>query len=489
MSLSEFTTEGGTGRRTAVVASDRHRLTVEGIQAAAIAVDLLLIWGSDLLSGLLWLDRAVPSPRLLDAMTPSGLVGGFLFIAFLAVRRTYAASNLSNPRRQLHDVALGWSFSFFVIGWSIFLMKTSGTFSRGATSVHFGLGFVLVAAFHVLGARWLGRHFAHASLSLRRVAVIAVAEDGAADRIRERLAQKGVEIVGATVISPKHIGRESFHTNCMVAAGNTRTALAAVKLDGIYLFVSWREWRHIEVLRAALGPMPVPVHLFADRETEGLFNRPQLEIGSFRGFEIQRAPLSRLDRAIKRVMDLAVAGTALVVLSPLLALTTLGILVETGRPVLFRQTRKGFGARPFQILKFRSMTVQENGAVVKQATKGDARITRLGAFLRKSSIDELPQLVNVLKGDMSIVGPRPHAVAHDDHYDQLIATYAFRQHVKPGITGWAQVNGHRGETREVGQMSARVEHDLWYVNHWSPWLDIRIIVRTALKVLNDDRAY
>ena len=438
MSLTEYPTESGSTRDAIASPVDHHRLTVEGIQAATIAADLLLVWGSDLLSGLLWIDRPVTSAGALDAMTPSGLVGGALFVGFLALRRSYSASRLANSRRQLQDVTAGWIFSFFVLGWLVFLSKTSGTFSRGATTVHFGLGFLLLAAFHVLGARWLGRHFAHASLSLRRVAVIAVAEDGAADRIRERLAREGVEVVRTTVISPKHLGRETFHANCRSAAGDVRTALAAAKLDGVYLFVSWRVWRHIEELRATLGPMPVPIHLFADREIERLFRRPQLQIGSFRGFEIQRAPLTRLDRAIKRSMDILVAGTAVIVLAPLLGLTALAILIETGRPVLFRQTRKGFGARPFQILKFRSMTVQENGAVVTQATKGDARITRLGAILRKTSIDELPQLFNVLKGDMSIVGPRPHAVAHDDHYDQLIATYAFRQHVKPGITGWAR---------------------------------------------------
>lgn len=489
MSLTESSTESSAHNGSVELPVDRHRLTVEGIQAATVAMDLLLVWASEVLAGLIWLDNPVASLGLLGGMTPSGLIGGFLFVGFLALRRSYSPSYLSNPRRQLHDVTLAWAFAFFVLGWFAFLMKTSGSFSRGATAVHFALGFLLVSVFHVVGARWLGRHFARASLSLRRVAVIAVAEEGAADRIRASLALKGVEVVRTTVISPQHLGRQSFHANCLTAVGDVRTALAAAKLDGIYLFLSWQQWRHIEELRATLGPMPVPVHLFADRETEALFNRPQLQIGAFRGFEIQRAPLTRFDRAIKRAMDLMVAGSAVVVLSPLLGLTALAILVETGRPILFRQTRKGFGARPFEILKFRSMTVQENGTDVKQATRGDARITRLGAVLRKSSIDELPQLLNVLRGEMSIVGPRPHAIAHDDHYDQLIATYAFRQHVKPGITGWAQVNGHRGETREVGQMSARVEHDLWYINHWSPWLDVKIIVRTALKVLNDHSAY
>ncbi|MBP0573366.1 sugar transferase, partial [Mycobacterium tuberculosis] len=152
------------------------------------------------------------------------------------------------------------------------------------------------------------------------------------------------------------------------------------------------------------------------------------------------------------MLDIAVASAALVILSPLLLLVALAILIETGRPIFFRQNRRGFGGREFKIWKFRSMTVQENGPDVPQAQRNDPRVTPLGRLLRKTSIDELPQLLNVLKGDMSIVGPRPHAIAHDNHYDQKIATYAFRQHVKPGITGWAQVNGLRGETPRLSDM-------------------------------------
>jgi lipopolysaccharide/colanic/teichoic acid biosynthesis glycosyltransferase len=135
------------------------------------------------------------------------------------------------------------------------------------------------------------------------------------------------------------------------------------------------------------------------------------------------------------------------------------------------------------------MTVQENGANVLQAQRNDRRVTPLGRILRRTSVDELPQLLNVLKGDMSIVGPRPHALAHDNKYDEIIATYAYRHHVKPGITGWAQVNGYRGETRQLKDMEARVDHDLWYINNWSIWLDLKIVVKTALSVLLDKNAY
>jgi lipopolysaccharide/colanic/teichoic acid biosynthesis glycosyltransferase len=151
--------------------------------------------------------------------------------------------------------------------------------------------------------------------------------------------------------------------------------------------------------------------------------------------------------------------------------------------------RRGFGGQTFGILKFRTMRVLENGPDIRQAQRNDPRVTPLGAVLRRSSLDELPQLWNVLRGEMSLVGPRPHALAHDNHYDALISTYAMRQHVKPGITGWAQVNGHRGETREIGAMRARVEHDLWYIKNFSLWLDVRILLWTAALAFFDKKAY
>ena len=157
--------------------------------------------------------------------------------------------------------------------------------------------------------------------------------------------------------------------------------------------------------------------------------------------------------------------------------------------MLFRQRRAGFGGRIFTIYKFRSMTSLDDGAVVKQVTRNDKRVTPVGRWLRKTSVDELPQLLNVLKGDMSLVGPRPHALSHDNEYDKLIATYALRQHMKPGITGWAQVNGCRGETASLSMMEARIKHDIWYIGHWSLWLDIVAIIRTVLQVIRPRNVY
>jgi len=174
------------------------------------------------------------------------------------------------------------------------------------------------------------------------------------------------------------------------------------------------------------------------------------------------------------------AISILLLLSPLMLLTALLIKLDSHGPVLFFQTRNGFNGRAFRIVKFRSMHVLEDGNAIRQATRTDPRVTRLGRWLRRANIAELPQLFNVLKGDMSLVGPRPHAVAHNNEYDKVIANYALRNHVKPGITGLAQVNGCRGETPTTDLMEHRVAYDLRYINNWSIWLDIRILFRTLI---------
>ena len=191
----------------------------------------------------------------------------------------------------------------------------------------------------------------------------------------------------------------------------------------------------------------------------------------------------------KRALDLLIAAPVLLFVAPLLLTVALLIKWDSRGPVLFRQTRLGLNGRPFHILKFRTMTVLENGDDVVQAERNDARITKTGAFLRASSIDELPQLLNVIAGSMSLVGPRPHAMAHDLYYAARIPEYTLRQNVKPGITGWAQVNGHRGGTPKLAMMQHRVDDDLWYADHASLGLDLWILFRTPIELLRNRGIY
>jgi putative colanic acid biosynthesis UDP-glucose lipid carrier transferase len=190
-------------------------------------------------------------------------------------------------------------------------------------------------------------------------------------------------------------------------------------------------------------------------------------------------------RALKRLMDVGLSLIALVILFPLFLIVAVAIKLDSRGPVFFRQTRRGLNGVDFEILKFRSMTVMENGALVRQACRQDPRVSKIGYWLRRTSIDELPQLINVVRGDMSLVGPRPHALAHDDYFRGQIAEYPLRQRMKPGITGWAQVSNCRGETPTVDCMRERVLCDLWYIENWSILLDFRIISRTISEVVRE----
>ena len=255
------------------------------------------------------------------------------------------------------------------------------------------------------------------------------------------------------------------------------------------LFVDPERMSNIRWVARRLRVLPLPVTLVPFGTLSQLFQRSRNDIGDTVAIELQRAALSPAEQIVKRAIDIVFSLMGLIILSPILFLAALAIRLDSTGPALFRQTRHGFNGRPFTCYKFRSMTVMENGEVVRQAQKGDQRVTRVGRWLRRLSIDELPQLFNVLIGDMSIVGPRPHAAAHDRYFNSAIEKYAFRHHVKSGLTGWAQVCGARGETDTLDKMKQRVELDLWYINNWSVWLDFSIMIRTAFVIFLGKNAH
>lgn len=237
--------------------------------------------------------------------------------------------------------------------------------------------------------------------------------------------------------------------------------------------------------------LPVEVGVTADTCLNGseVGRGEALNIGGHSLMRIHRRPIAGWGAVTKTALDRTTAAAALLLLSPLLAVIAVAIKIESKGPVFFRQRRHGWCGQMIVVWKFRTMRVMEDGAVVRQASKTDDRVTRIGRLLRRTSLDELPQLINVLEGSMSLVGPRPHAIAHDEHYGALLSTYSRRSIVRPGITGWAQINGLRGETRTTDEMSARVQHDLWYVANWSIWLDMRILLLTPLYGLVHRNAY
>jgi putative colanic acid biosysnthesis UDP-glucose lipid carrier transferase len=261
------------------------------------------------------------------------------------------------------------------------------------------------------------------------------------------------------------------------------------RAEEFLIALHWGNQELFEAVLSRLRALPLPIRLLPDHSIRILLEqRGGLTDALLLPVTLQRLKLSSFERAVKRALDLIVSSMAIVFCLPLFLIVAIAIKLDSPGPVIFRQRRRGFNAKEFIIFKFRTMTVLEDGSVVTQACRDDHRVTFVGKFLRRSSLDELPQLFNVLWGDMSLVGPRPHALAHDDHYRVHIADYACRHYVKPGITGWAQVNGLRGETASFEQMADRVKLDLWYINNWSLGLDLNILLQTCFEILRD-RAY
>jgi putative colanic acid biosysnthesis UDP-glucose lipid carrier transferase len=234
----------------------------------------------------------------------------------------------------------------------------------------------------------------------------------------------------------------------------------------------------------------VNIRFIPDVRSLTLFNQPMVELLGVPAINLAASPITDLRVLPKRVFDRLFALAALTALAPLMIAIAVMVKISSPGPVFFRQKRKGIDGNQFEIYKFRSMKMhKEEAGKITQATRRDPRITAVGAFLRRTSLDELPQFINVLRGEMSVVGPRPHALEHDDIYKDLVKGYMHRYRIKPGITGWAQINGYRGETDRIEKMMGRVKLDLYYMQHWTFWLDIKIVVLTLWKGFAGSNAY
>ncbi|MGO4743603.1 undecaprenyl-phosphate glucose phosphotransferase [Serratia quinivorans] len=260
-------------------------------------------------------------------------------------------------------------------------------------------------------------------------------------------------------------------------------------IDRIYIAMPMEQELEIKEIIVTLTDTTCSVMLIPDLFTFDLLRSRTEEINGVSVIPLFDSPMSGVNAIIKQIEDFTLALFIILFISPILLIIACLIKLTSPGPVIFKQKRYGIDGKAINVWKFRSMSVMENGEQVVQATKGDSRITSLGAFLRRTSLDELPQFFNVLKGDMSIVGPRPHAIAHNEQYRKLIRGYMLRHKMKPGITGWAQINGWRGETDTLDKMEKRVEFDLEYIRNWSVWFDLRIIFLTVFKGFVHKAAY
>ncbi len=265
----------------------------------------------------------------------------------------------------------------------------------------------------------------------------------------------------------------------------------ADQVDQIIIALPQVAERRAAYVAKKLEQLPVSLHIVthiaSDLVEVGPAHRVS-NLGPIGLLDVKRKPLADWAPLVKRVEDYGLGAILLVIAAPILLFCAIAIKLDSSGPVLFRQRRRGLNQKVIEVLKFRTMNVMEDGADVRQAIVGDARITRVGGFLRRTSLDELPQLINVLRGEMSLVGPRPHALVHDEHWGEMLERYANRHQVKPGITGFAQVMGWRGETETTDKMQARVEHDLDYIAGWSLGRDLKILAQTVRAVVRGNNA-
>ena len=411
------------------------------------------------------------------------------FSAIMTARQNYHLKRLIRPAKQIREAIIVWSGTYGLLAAVAFTMKISDVFSRGSVLLFFAGGLTSLVVCRWLIADIISRSLANGSFARKKIIVITERGLDVSSRALKELQRYGYRPVRTCEITSAEISSPGIAPSLRTKLGELVEVARSERIEDIYLLVRWQHHRIVQGVLDSLAVLPISVHLVPDEDASRFLSYPISNVGNTWTAVLKRAPLTRAELMVKRCFDIVFATAALLTLLPLMTVTALLIKLDSRGPVLFVQRRDGFNGGTFDIYKFRTMHVLEDGPVVRQATRNDPRVTRLGRWLRRSSIDELPQLFNVLSGEMSLVGPRPHATSHNSEYEKLIANYAFRHHVKPGLTGWAQVNGCRGETRQIAQMQQRVKYDLWYINHWSILLDLRILLRTIVVTMRQDAAY
>jgi putative colanic acid biosynthesis UDP-glucose lipid carrier transferase len=381
-----------------------------------------------------------------------------------------------------------WTLSLLVLVVIAFASKQGEYFSRLLIAEVYIIGcsvhILLHLAFYYLQKSWL-KH------GTERENALILGQGELASYLAMKInsnpwmGQKVVGAVTGAVTMDKIAGEEK----CEPQEGELQTLgdigclseiIKKFQVSTVYIVTSLESTKLLEDVYFTLLDNHIAVHWVPDIFSLRLVNHNVNEISGIPVLTLSETPLTGTWLIAKLLEDKILSSVILLLISPVLLLTAIAVKLDSPGPVFFRQERAGWNGKTFQIWKFRSMRVHgPEGGVVKQAGKGDPRITKVGALLRRTSLDEFPQLLNVLAGDMSLVGPRPHALQHDQEYSQRLTDYFARHHIKPGITGLAQVRGFRGETTDVSQMAQRVESDIEYINNWSLWLDFTILLRTT----------
>jgi len=454
-------------------------------------MDVVLIVSMSCATGLAYALAAYHQPGDIFSFVQVGVLAASIFGISNVFRGEYRLPNFFAVKPHARRTIQLWNVTLIGLLLLGFLTQISAQYSRAWIVLFYAttLGALVVERFLVV------RITAHARaaglVSAQNIFLIGTgAHIGAFINYYEPWTL-GINIVGCRFITPVAASATNAERRAVLDRdlAEATASVRSVEPDAIFLLLPWSATATIAHCADAFLTLPVEIHLGPEQILHKFEDVELSKLGPLASLQLTRLPLTMFEVVQKRLFDMVFAAVALLALTPLLLIVAALISLDSPGPVFFVQRRFGFNQQPFRIIKFRTMRTLDDGAVVPQAVRDDPRLTRIGRWLRRWNIDEIPQLFNVLAGDMSLVGPRPHALSHDREYEQRISLYARRHNVKPGITGWAQINGYRGATDTDEKMRKRVEYDLFYIDNWSLWLDLKIIARTVLSPTAYRNAY
>jgi putative colanic acid biosynthesis UDP-glucose lipid carrier transferase len=419
-----------------------------------------------------------------------GLVTFVLTIMVFQAAQLYQPWRGADLMRMVHKVFLAWLVIVAIVVMLGYVTKTSIHFSRKVLlswMVTVPVALVVLRLQVFWGLRWLRQQGRNA-----RTVVIAGAGD-----LGRRLAKNvvetpwlGMRLLGFfddQVTAAVHLDHQAYPV--LGTLDDMIEFVQKQQVVMVYLALPLRAEDRLRQVAESLLDTTASVYYVPDIFTFSLLSSSLTDLRGIPLIALWETPFFGVNGWLKRAEDLVLASLILILVSPLLFFIALGVKLSSPGPIIFKQRRYGLDGHEIMVYKFRTMKVCEDGRDISQATKNDSRVTAFGRFLRRTSLDELPQFFNVVKGSMSIVGPRPHAVAHNEYYRRLIPGYMLRHKVRPGLTGWAQINGWRGETETLEKMEKRVEYDLDYLRRWSLWFDLKIIIITIFRSFRDSHAY
>jgi putative colanic acid biosysnthesis UDP-glucose lipid carrier transferase len=482
---------------TVVVLQQRSDISFRGkfpisshvIPGLIVVLDSVAIFASALILYGILVGGSVESPDLYFAVTIFVWLATVLLMNFAGL---YQFESILRPISFIDKIVLTFMTTFLFLLAAAFSIKVSATFSR----LWIG-SFALGACVATLGLRVAAaeavKRLADVRMFTRNVVIV-----GAGDQAKSLLAfldETPARFITVLGVFGERSPDRAAGVGRFPILGEIGDIDAFVRdnvVDDVIIALPWSADKQVLALVNKLRELPVNVYLSPDLIGFRLpFRPPPEHFGDVPLVEVMGQPLVGWGKLQKGLLDYTLSLALVVPLLPVMALVAIAIKLDSNGPVLFRQKRYGFVNKVFEIYKFRTMRHEDTNCADKtiQATRYDPRVTRVGRFLRRTSLDELPQLFNVLNGTMSLVGPRPHAIDHNEQYSQMIRGYFARHRVKPGITGWAQVNGHRGETKTVEAMEARIKHDIHYVENWSLLFDVKILVKTVVICITRRNAY